>query len=61
MVNPMTYITRKVPMSEMGSVRPVMTVERHEARNRNTISTVSSAPSTMLRLTPDTELRIEVD
>ena len=33
-------------MTETGSARPVMTVERHELRNRKTVSTVSSAPST---------------
>ena len=32
--------------TDTGSARPVMTVERHEFRNRNTTSTVSSAPST---------------
>ena len=31
--------------TDTGSARPVMTVERHELRNRNTTSTVSSAPS----------------
>ena len=38
-----------------------MTVERHDDRNRNTISTVRTAPSTMLRWTLATELRIAVD
>jgi hypothetical protein len=32
-------------MAEMGSVSPVMSVLRHEFRNRNTITVVSSAPS----------------
>jgi hypothetical protein len=27
-------MNQKVPMSEMGKVRPVMTVERHEFKNR---------------------------
>ena len=31
--------------TDTGSARPVMTVERHELRNRNTTSTVSTAPS----------------
>ena len=31
--------------TDTGSARPVMTVERHELRNRKTTSTVSSAPS----------------
>ena len=35
----------KEASTETGSARPVMTVERHELRNRNTTSTVSSAPS----------------
>ena len=60
-VKPIAYIARKVPISEIGSVSPVMTVERHEERNRNTISTVSAAPSKMLRSTLLTELRIAVD
>ena len=60
-VKPMAYITRKVPIREIGSVSPVMTVERQEDRNRNTISTVRSAPSTILRWTLETELRMEVE
>ena len=44
-VKPHAYITANVPISAIGSVRPVITVLRHEPRNRNTISTVSSAPS----------------
>ena len=44
-VKPNTCMKKKVPMIEIGSVRPVMTVLRHELRNRNTISTVSTAPS----------------
>ncbi len=42
-------------MTAIGSVRPVMTVLRQEPRNRNTISTVSSAPSTIVRLTLSTD------
>ena len=61
MVKPIAYITRKVPISEIGSVSPVMTVERHDDRNRNTITIVRTAPSMMFRCTPLTELRIEVD
>src|SRR5687768_12541078 len=44
-----------VAMAEIGSVRPVITVERHECRNRNTIRTVRSAPSTMVSLTRSSE------
>ena len=45
MVNPNRFITMKVPISAMGSVSPVMMVERHEFRNKNTINTVRMAPS----------------
>ena len=51
-------MNRKVPISAIGSVRPVMTVERQEFRNRNTISTVSSAPSISVRRTFSTATRI---
>ena len=51
-------MNQKVPISAIGSVRPVMTVERHEFRNRNTISTVSSAPSISVRRTFSTATRI---
>jgi hypothetical protein len=44
-VKPRKYSTIIVPMIEMGSVRPVMTVERQELRNRNTMKTASAAPS----------------
>ena len=50
---------RNVPISAIGNVSPVMTVERHEFRNRKTISTVSAAPSNRVRLTLATETRIE--
>ena len=58
-VKPNRYMNRNVPISAIGSVRPVMTVERHEFRNRKTISTVSAAPSKRVRLTFATETRIE--
>ncbi len=38
-------------MTAIGSVRPVMIVLRHECRNRNTMSTVRSAPSMIVSLT----------
>ena len=44
-VKPSMYMNKKVPMMAIGKVRPVMTVERHEFKNKKTISTVSSAPS----------------
>ena len=40
-----------VATTESGSVSPVMTVLRQLCRNRNTIRTVSSAPSTIVDLT----------
>ncbi len=58
MVNPSAYMTRKVPTSAMGRVSPVMTVDRHELRNRNTISTVSTAPSSKVLRTFCTATRI---
>ncbi|MCY1375459.1 hypothetical protein D9M69_628750 [compost metagenome] len=58
MVNPKRFMKKKVPISAMGSVRPVMTVERQEFRNKNTISTVSSAPSISVRRTLSTDTRI---
>ena len=58
MVNPNRFMKKKVPISAMGSVRPVMTVERHEFRNRKTISTVSSAPSISVRRTLSTDTRM---
>ena len=45
MVKPNMYMNKKVPMMEIGRVRPVMTVERQELRNKNTINTVNIAPS----------------
>ena len=58
MVKPNMFMNRKVPMIAMGSVRPVITVERQEFRNRNTISTVSTAPSIRVRRTLSTDTRI---
>ena len=45
MVKPNRFMNKKVPMMEIGSVSPVITVERQEFRNMKTISIVSSAPS----------------
>ena len=44
-------MTMKVAITEIGSVSPVMTVLRHDPRNRNTMTTVSSAPSMIVVLT----------
>ena len=48
---PNMYMNRKVPISAIGSARPVITVERQELRNRKTMPMVSSAPSSSVRLT----------
>ena len=40
--------------TDTGSARPVITVERHELRNRKTTSTVSAAPSMSASCTFDT-------
>ena len=58
MVKPSTYMKRKVPISAIGRVKPVMTVERHEFKNKKTISTVSAAPSKSVRFTLATDTRM---
>ena len=55
---PNMYMNRKVPISAIGSVSPVITVERHEFRNRKTMPMVSSAPSSSVRRTLFTDTRI---
>ena len=44
-VKPNAQTAMNAASTEIGSARPVITVERHELRKRNTTSTVSSAPS----------------
>ena len=61
MVKPKMSMKKNVPISAIGSVSPVMTVERHEFRNRNTISTVSTAPSISVRRTLSTATRMGRD
>jgi hypothetical protein len=51
-VNPNRYTAMKVAITEIGSVRPVMIVLRHECRNMKTMKTVSSAPSMIVTLVP---------
>ena len=55
-VKPKAHTAMNEASTETGSARPVMTVERHELRNRNTTSTVSSAPSISASCTSATEL-----
>ena len=54
-VKPNAYTAMKLASTDTGSASPVMTVERHEFRNRNTTSTVSSAPSISASSTFSTE------
>ena len=44
-LNPSAHTAMKLASTEIGSATPVITVDRHEFRNRNTTSTVSAAPS----------------
>ncbi len=43
-VNPNAHTAMNDAITDTGSARPVMTVDRHELRNTNTTSTVRSAP-----------------
>ena len=61
MVTPEMSMKKKVAIIAIGKVRPVMMVERHELRNRNTIKIVRPAPSIMVRRTLSTPVRICVD
>ena len=44
-VKPNAHTATNDASTDTGSARPVMTVERHEFRNRKTTATVSAAPS----------------
>ncbi len=55
-VKPKAHTATKLASTDTGSAKPVITVERHELRNRNTTSTVSTAPSTSALCTLFTEL-----
>ena len=57
-VIPMKFITVKEEMTEMGRVRPVMTVERQEFRKQKTIRMVRKPPRTRVSSTSRTESRI---
>ncbi len=58
-VKPNMYTATKVAITEIGSVRPVMMVLRQECRNRNTMKTVSSAPSMIVIFTPFSAFSIQ--
>jgi len=55
-VKPKAHTATKLASTDTGRASPVMTVERHELRNRNTTSTVSTAPSMRALCTLFTEL-----
>ena len=60
-VKPKSRMTVKAAMTEMGRVRPVMTVERQEFRNTNTMRTVRRPPRIMVRFTSWIESRMKFE
>ena len=54
-VKPNAHTATNEASTDTGSARPVMTVDRHELRNRNTTATVSAAPSMSASSTPRTD------
>ena len=54
-VKPNAAITMKAPNTEIGRARPVITVLRHECRNRKTMAMVSKPPSIIVCWTLLTE------
>ena len=60
-VKPNMRIAMNAAMTEIGSVRPVMTVDLHELRNRKTMNTVSSPPSTSVTCTSSIDSRMNVE
>ena len=60
-VKPNAYSAINVASTEIGIVRPVITVERHECRNRNTINTVNPAPSRIVCFTLSTPCLMNLD
>ena len=61
MVIPRKFMTMKDEMTEIGRVRPVITVERQELRNRKTMKMVSRPPRTRVTFTSATDSRIIVE
>ena len=60
-VKPNSRMTVKAAMTEMGRVRPVMTVDRQEFRNTNTMRTVRMPPRIMVRFTSWMESRMKLE
>ena len=54
-------MTMNEEITEIGSVSPVITVERQEFRKQNTMSTVSRPPSTSVFSTSATDSRMKID
>ena len=50
-LKPSAQTAMKLANTEIGSATPVITVERHEFRNRNTTSTVRTAPRNSASMT----------
>ena len=60
-VMPAKFMTMNDEMTEIGSVRPVMTVERHELRKMNTMRIVSRPPMISVSWTSATDSRMKID
>ena len=61
MVKPIKEIAHIAPIKDTGKVKPVITVERHVPKNKNTINTVNNTPSIKVSRTSFTELRMSSD
>ncbi len=55
------YMTMNDEMTEMGSVSPVMTVDRQELRKRKTMTMVRKPPSNSVLYTSATDSRMKPD
>ena len=54
-VKPNMWIAIKLLITDMGNVSPVITVLRHDFKNKNTTATVNTAPSISVRFNPFSE------
>ena len=60
-VMPRKYMTMNDEMTEIGSVRPVMTVERQELRKQKTMRMVSRPPRSSVFMTSATDSRMNTE
>ena len=60
-VKPNAFMAMNAATTEMGRVSPVMTVERHEFRNRNTMRTVRMPPMIIVVFTSWMESRMNAE